>query len=62
VSKTTRINRPTTATSTKPHKGTMVHQSTDYRWVRKPGEAPQVHGDDEPPAKEFRKVGPGRTL
>lgn len=37
MSKKTRINRPTTATSTKPRQGVMIHQSTDYRLLPKDG-------------------------
>lgn len=36
MSKLTRINRPTTATSTKARKGRMVHQSTNMAWITPP--------------------------
>jgi len=56
VSKATRINRPTTATSTKPRKGTMIHQSTDYRWINPP---PAPNGAEPQPV--FMKAAKGRT-
>lgn len=56
MSKTTRINRPTTATSTKARKGTMVHQSTHYEWVQ-----PPTGKDGVVPVKQFVKTAPGRT-
>jgi hypothetical protein len=53
VSEKTRIKRPTTATPKNLKRGTLVHVSTDYRWV------PQDPAKLGP--QMFVRVGPGTT-